>query len=129
MKLWPLPLLLFIISSFSFAKDVVTKKTKGIEFKNLHKPSETSKIKWQKVIVGQESIDAATLIGVDSKSSWRRLGLQSGDVIINLRGKEVHRPRDLNDALSAIGNDKDESVDLKVLRQDKMILINYKLQW
>lgn len=140
-------LLLIIFSSLTFAqipsplpspaqKKVTLKQlktihvkaeAKGNDLKALAKPDRKEKISWQKVLVGQQKIDGARLVGLPDSSLWRRIGLQQGDVILHIAGEGVGSEDQLEKALKKV--DKRSTIDFKILRDNQMMLIDYKLEW
>lgn len=108
---------------------IKSRAAKGVEFKNLSSPGAEKHLKWQKVIVGQEPIDGAALVGLPKSSVWKRLGFQSGDVIFKVNEKEVHSSQDLDSALSDIERAQDSSLDVRILRGNHQLILNYQLHW
>lgn len=108
-------------------------QVKGEDVKALVSPAEnaktgSSKLQWQKVLVGQQAVDLATVAGVSKNSPVRRLALQNGDVILRVAGQEVHSQTDLNRALGAL-DPRNGKVDFKILRQNQVMVIDYELKW
>jgi S1-C subfamily serine protease len=79
--------------------------------------------------VGQEQIDGAELVGLPKNSAWRRLGFQSGDVILNVNGRKLKNRGDLDEALEGLQKDQKTSIDIKVIRGNQEMLLNYQLSW
>ena len=102
-------------------------EAQGIDVKNLAKPENKDKISWQKVVVGQEQINGAQLIGLPKNSSWRRLGLQQGDVVLRVAGEDLNSEKDLDRALEKAQSH--QTIDFKVLRQNTVLLIDYQIRW
>jgi S1-C subfamily serine protease len=110
------------------AQQTKVKEIQAREIKKMTSPEAAHNLKWQRVLMGKEKIDGATLIGVKPGSVWSRLGLQNGDVIIRIKGKEVKSVSDLDKAVSNL-NAQDSSLDMKVIREKQEILFDYKLNW
>src|SRR5688572_27292733 len=104
------------------------KEVKALEIKKIVKPKEAD-IQWQKVVVGQQEIDGATLLGVPKDSVWRRMGLRQGDIIIRMNDTDLHSSDDLNKAVKKLDKKTDSTLNLEIIRQNQVILLDYKLNW
>jgi S1-C subfamily serine protease len=85
-------------------------------------PSKNDRVYWDE--------SGARLQKLSNQSGWRRIGLKEGDVIVRLAGEDLHNQNDLQKALDKAQNTPSgSSVDLKVLRQNQVIVIDYKIKW
>jgi S1-C subfamily serine protease len=66
---------------------------------------------------GVKEGEGVLVLGVDDESTAEALGIKSGDVIVQVEGKDVHTARDVRDALDGVN--EGDKVSVKVIRSKK----------
>jgi S1-C subfamily serine protease len=120
---------MLIVKNLKDEKRVIKKKggIKALEVKKMIKPKEAD-LQWDKIIVGQQQIDGATILGVPKDSVLRRMDLRQGDIIIRINDTSLHSQEDLNSAVKKI-NKTESTLTLEIIRLNEKILLDYKLHW